>query len=532
MRKVLIILLLLFCFSLTACKDNDAKKKEDDKTQETNTPDDAVIANKEDIVDDNDDTTTNDKEDEVDPPGGEDPGDDPEPVDRALEIKAIIEMMETEEDPEVVIRVLFKIKAEIKDWPLEELEKITNLDRIELLITSAICKLTEEKQIKKYVDEPSDYYTFEELFARYYPPANAIEEIGYCGFIDSSPCLKTSVEAAYRIFYLPFIKVEDVTGLMEFGLLFENDAFGLPAHIMVRMNDNHIHEVIYTGFYFYSNGICMLRTKESDDAPEEIYVSIIGMDLEVFAEEAAIPFESFFPDLGGVDPAQRAARIVSKIDSLQTETNPIVLIRELFKLKKEIKEYLPLEYRNKVTNLDQIEVLMKAAILRRIEDTKLTSYVINLEEYFTFEDLLVKKYRSLDFIQQVDFYNLFDEEQPALSKRPENACKMLNLPFIEVQADSVLGEWALGENTSLFETNEYMWGSKIKLVGKNPERDLNLNFEFRFVASGICVLKMRVGNGPWEAYVSITPIDPSVFSLYSEKPLESFFPKDNKFRIN
>ena len=102
---------------------------------------------------------------------------------------------------------------------------------------------------------------------------------------------------------------------------------------------------------------------------------------------------------------------------------------------------------------------------------------------------------------------------------------MLDLPFIKVQADSVLGEWALGENTSLFETNEYMWGSKIKLMGKNLERDLNLNFEFRFVASGVCVLKMKVGNDPWEAYVSIVPIDPFIFSLYSDKPLDSFFPQ-------
>ncbi|HPX33391.1 MAG TPA: hypothetical protein PLT36_07815 [Erysipelotrichaceae bacterium] len=523
MRKFLIILLLLFCFSLAACKDDDTKKQIDDKTQETDTPDDAVIDDKEDIIDNNGDTTTNDKEDEVDPPSGDEDLEE-EPADRALDIKAIIEMMEAAEDSEVVIRVLFKVKAEIKDWSLEELAKITNLDRVELLITSAICKLTEEKQIKKYVGEPSGYYTFEELFARYYPPADAIEEVGYYGFTDSIPCLKTSVEAAYRIFYLPFIEVEDVAGLMEFGLLFENDEFGLPAYIMVRRKDNHIHKTIYNRLYFYSNGICMLRTRESEDAPEEVYVSIIGMDLEVFAEESYVPFERFFPSVE-VDQGARAARIVRDIENLQTEENPIVLIRKLFKLKDEIANYLPLEYHDKITNLDQIEVLMKVAIAKRIEDTELTGYVINSEEYFTFEDLLIKKYRSLDFIQQVDFYNLFDEEQPALSKRPENACKMLNLPFIEVQADSVLGEWALGENTSLFETNEYMWGSKIKLVGKNPERDLNLNFEFRFVASGVCVLKMKVGNDPWEAYVSIVPIDPFIFSLYSDKPLDSFFPQ-------
>ena len=38
----------------------------------------------------------------------------------------------------------------------------------------------------------------------------------------------------------------------------------------------------------------MLRTRESEDAPEEVYVSIIGMDLEVFAEESYVPFERFF----------------------------------------------------------------------------------------------------------------------------------------------------------------------------------------------------------------------------------------------
>lgn len=306
MKKLFIILLLMFCFGLTACKKDDVKKLPDEENKGTVNVYEEVPKQKEEVIENKEKVTENNEEEPITETNEGSTSDgspvEEKPVDRVLEIKDLIEAMKAEENAETVIRTLFKLKQEIESLTLEDKEKITNFDQIEILLEEAIAKKSTEMKVTDYVVDGAKYHTYEELLLARYGTLDVISEVLFMGPLDSSPRLGKTPEEAARMFYLPFIKVKDEsayenTDLIDKTLLFADDEYKLAGVTHFRFTDSDASLRGNFAFHFYSNGICILRMRANDELPWELYVSIIKMDQEVYAQESHVPFESFFPTI-------------------------------------------------------------------------------------------------------------------------------------------------------------------------------------------------------------------------------------------